>query len=90
MIMRGVRHRKFYGNTTVGVKGQVVLPAELRRDLNIKAGDKLSVFHFKRKFHSGIVMIESKILNSTLESFFGKMLWGYGDTKEDKEDLEEK
>jgi AbrB family looped-hinge helix DNA binding protein len=31
----------FYGSATVGTKGQVVIPAKLREDSNIKPGDTL-------------------------------------------------
>ena len=34
---------KFYGSTTVGERGQIVLPVTLRRDLDIKKGDTLIV-----------------------------------------------
>jgi AbrB family looped-hinge helix DNA binding protein len=33
----------FYGSTTVGERGQIVLPARLRKDLEINKGDKLLV-----------------------------------------------
>jgi len=33
----------FYGSTTVGERGQIVLPVKLRNDLKIKKGDKLLV-----------------------------------------------
>jgi len=33
----------FYGSVTVGERGQVVIPAEARRRLNIQTGDKLLV-----------------------------------------------
>ena len=33
----------FYGSTTVGERGQIVLPARLRKDFKIKKGDKLLV-----------------------------------------------
>lgn len=36
--------RLFRGVVTVGSRGQVVLPAELRRECNIKPKDKLLVF----------------------------------------------
>ncbi len=42
-------HKHFYGkhfsgSTTIGEKGQVVIPAEARKALNLKTGDKLLVF----------------------------------------------
>jgi AbrB family looped-hinge helix DNA binding protein len=35
---------KTYGSVTVGERGQLVIPAELRRALKIKSGDQLMVF----------------------------------------------
>ena len=35
---------KFYGSTTVGERGQVVIPAEARRDLGLTPATKLLVF----------------------------------------------
>lgn len=35
--------RTFYGSVTVGERGQVVIPAQARRDHGIEAGDKLIV-----------------------------------------------
>ncbi|MDD4873453.1 MAG: AbrB/MazE/SpoVT family DNA-binding domain-containing protein [Dehalococcoidales bacterium] len=40
----GEREHKFYGSTTVGERGQVVIPAEARRDMNISPATKLLVF----------------------------------------------
>lgn len=34
----------FYGTTTVGEKGQVVIPAEARDAMKLKKGEKLLVF----------------------------------------------
>ena len=34
---------KFYGMTTVGERGQVVIPKQVRKLLGIKSGDKLIV-----------------------------------------------
>lgn len=34
---------KFYGAITVSDRGQIVIPAEARRDFNIDVGDKLLV-----------------------------------------------
>ena len=35
---------QFYGTTTMGGKGQVVIPAEARKAMGIKKGEKLLVF----------------------------------------------
>lgn len=34
---------KMYGSTLVGARGQIVIPADARKDLHIKAGDRLVV-----------------------------------------------
>jgi AbrB family looped-hinge helix DNA binding protein len=39
----GPEGRGFYGAVTVSERGQVVIPAQARRDLGIEAGDKLLV-----------------------------------------------
>ena len=36
--------KKVIGTTTVGERGQVVIPAEIRKMFNLSAGDKLFVF----------------------------------------------
>ena len=36
-------HPVFYGSTTVGERGQVVIPAEARKDMNILPSTKLLV-----------------------------------------------
>lgn len=35
---------KVYGTVTIGGRGQIVIPAQLRKIFGIKAGDKLFVF----------------------------------------------
>ena len=50
---------KFYGATTVGERGQVVIPAEARRDFDIKAGDKLVVMGIDKKQSIIITKTES-------------------------------
>jgi AbrB family looped-hinge helix DNA binding protein len=36
--------KKFYGSVTVSERGQIVIPADARKDFGIKTGDKLLVF----------------------------------------------
>ena len=42
--MQGIFKGKLYGTVTVGERGQFVIPAELRKALNIKSGDQLMAF----------------------------------------------
>lgn len=37
-------HKHFHGTTTLGEKGQVVIPMEARKAMGLKTGDKLLVF----------------------------------------------
>ena len=48
--MNGIFKGKTYGGATVGERGQLVIPAELRKAFNIKSGDQLMVFaHLDKK-----------------------------------------
>ncbi len=38
-----IHPKKLYGTATVGSKGQIVIPADAREELGIKAGDRLYV-----------------------------------------------
>jgi AbrB family looped-hinge helix DNA binding protein len=42
--MKKVCKRECYGTTTLGEKGQVVIPAQAREAMKLKKGDKLLVF----------------------------------------------
>jgi AbrB family looped-hinge helix DNA binding protein len=42
--MHAIFKGKTYGPVTVGERGQLVIPAELRKRFNIKSGDQLMVF----------------------------------------------
>ncbi len=42
--MNGFFKGKAYGAVNVGERGQLVIPAELRKELGIKSGDQLVVF----------------------------------------------
>jgi len=37
-------HKSFYGMTTLGEKGQIVVPAEARKAMKLEKGEKLLVF----------------------------------------------
>lgn len=47
-------HSNFHGSVTVGERGQVVIPAAVRRELNIESGERLLVF--RHPFDGAIVL----------------------------------
>jgi len=69
---------EFQGSTTVGERGQIVLPAEMRKKHGIKPGDKLLVI--SNPLPNGawsIMLIESSVLNQVLTDMtehIGKIL----------------
>jgi AbrB family looped-hinge helix DNA binding protein len=56
---------KFWGAATVGSKGQVVIPAEAREELNIKEGDKLVVMGPPTK--NGIMFIKADSIEAMMQ-----------------------
>ena len=42
--MEAIFQGKAYGAASVGAKGQIVIPSELRKELKIKAGDQVMIF----------------------------------------------
>lgn len=53
--------RQFLGSTTVGERGQIVIPAEARKAYGIENGDKLLVFGRHR--HSGLLLLKAEVVN---------------------------
>lgn len=62
---------KFYGATTVGERGQVVIPAEARRDFDIKPADKLVVLGSHNK--GGLMITKAETLTQFLSKTIGAM-----------------
>ena len=44
-----IKHIRLAGTATLGPKGQVVIPAEVREKMNISAGDKLIALYVEDK-----------------------------------------
>lgn len=57
-------HFKFYGSATIGVKGQIVIPAEAREELKMKEGDKLVIM--KAPMHDGVMILKAEIFEKHL------------------------
>jgi len=66
---------RFYDTVTVGERGQVVIPAQARKDMNIKPGDRLLVI--KGLGHGALVMINTK----QMSKIFDKMVEHIGRIK---------
>jgi AbrB family looped-hinge helix DNA binding protein len=54
-----MKDMKFYGSATVGERGQIVLPAKLREDFDIKKGDMLVVVGNAETYRIGLVNPEA-------------------------------
>ena len=46
-------NKHFFGTTTIGAKGQVVIPQEARENMGLKQGDHLLVF----SMHDGMIAL---------------------------------
>jgi len=54
-----------YGVVTVGERGQIVIPAEARKDLGLSSGDKLVVL--AHPFEDGLVLFKAEKVESILQ-----------------------
>ncbi|NMB58017.1 MAG: AbrB/MazE/SpoVT family DNA-binding domain-containing protein [Chloroflexi bacterium] len=62
--------KRFYGSITVSDRGQIVIPAEARRDFNIEVGDKLLVLG---DLDSGLALMKASSLLEKQPGFFAFM-----------------
>jgi AbrB family looped-hinge helix DNA binding protein len=58
----------FYGSTTVGERGQIVLPAKLREELNISPGDKLLVLSGGPPGNEAVMILRANALNDMMQA----------------------
>lgn len=77
--------KRFYGSITVSDRGQIVIPAEARRDFNIEVGDKLLVLG---DLDSGLALMKASSLLEKQPGFF-TLLTGKPDSKNEKKDKNE-
>ena len=62
---------KFYGATTVGERGQVVIPAEARRDFEITPTTKLLVFGSQG--HGGLMLTKAEAVSEFITTATGML-----------------
>lgn len=72
--MMGIFRGKVHGTVTVGERGQVVIPADIRKSFGIKAGDKLIVMAKQERKMIGLIPTEdfNRLLTQVSE-FVSKM-----------------
>lgn len=76
--MHFLHHGRSYGITTVGSKGQIVIPAQAREDLGLKEGDKLLVFCRGHKF---LGLVKSEAIDDFIDRITNKMSKGIEELK---------
>lgn len=57
----------FFGTSTVGERGQVVIPAEAREEFGIQPGDKLMVM--RHPVHAGVMLFKIDSAREFLDEF---------------------
>jgi AbrB family looped-hinge helix DNA binding protein len=65
---------KFYGATTIGERGQIVIPAEARKDQNLSSSTKLMVF--SAPMGEGLMLVKADSITKFL-THASKMLSGF-------------
>ena len=73
----GIEH-KLYGTTTIGARGQVVIPANARKDLGLKPGDQLVVMG---KFNKVLGFVKTEQLAEFIECIMNNVANIEGETK---------
>lgn len=66
-----INDKKLYGTATVGTKGQIVIPADAREELDIKPGDRLYVMNAMHG--TGLVLLKEEMLESFLDQIMAQV-----------------
>ncbi len=62
--------KRFYGAITVSERGQIVIPANARRDFNIQVGDKLLVLG---DLEQGLALIKASTMLEKMPGFLAML-----------------
>jgi len=65
---------KYYGDTIIGEKGQVVVPAELRRKFGIETGDRFLVMAREGMGTWAVILVKADVLSQIIQNVFGGKL----------------
>lgn len=59
----------YMGSTVIGEKGQLVIPAEVRKRFNIEPGDKFLVLAGERMGAWGFLLVKAEVVSKMIEKF---------------------
>ncbi len=65
---------KYYGDSAIGEKGQIVIPAELRKKFGIETGDRFLVMAGEKMGAWGLMLVKADVLSRIVEDVFGGRL----------------
>jgi AbrB family looped-hinge helix DNA binding protein len=57
----------FYGSSTVGERGQIVIPAEARAQIGFEPGDKVLIM--RHPIHKGVMLFKMEAVREFLDEF---------------------
>lgn len=63
--MQPSHNKKLYGTATIGTKGQIVIPAEAREELDLRPGDRMYVMSAIGS--GGVVFLKEEMLEQIVE-----------------------
>jgi AbrB family looped-hinge helix DNA binding protein len=81
--MKLPKGKKFYGTVTVSERGQIVIPADARRDFGIEVGDKLLV---TADLDKGIAIVKASVLIGKMTEILN-MFQSAPDLDDDKKEV---
>jgi AbrB family looped-hinge helix DNA binding protein len=59
----------YLGSSVIGEKGQLVIPAEVRKRYSIKPGDKFLVLAGERMGAWGFLLVKAEVVSAVIEKF---------------------
>lgn len=62
---------KIYGTATVGERGQISIPADARKELNINSGDKIIVFG--NRVNGALILFKADVFEHFADFFMTKL-----------------
>ena len=82
-VKRAIGRPKCFGSTTVGPKGQVVIPAHARKELDINSGDTLLAFRALMGF-KGLLLVKADTVEELLSMMSENVLHLEGVVREQR------